>query len=359
MGVGKVSTAELDKFVEEIDGLGGPSSCQAVDYLSDFSLAFKTKVDESLDPFSDGYYNCQLNLYRELSGRELDQETGEQTAIDVEAHSLGVNPYNSRDINFIAKHARAVLTAIYMANLPSNASVLDMGSGWGLSSEVMAFCGANVTSVDINPLFVELNQKRAARLSFPICSRLSEFDTYTDDNKYDLVFFYECLHHAVRPWETLKHISQFVAPSGKIAFAGEPINDIFWKNWGLRLDALSIYCIRKFGWFESGWSEKFLLQAFSYAGFSLNLYPHVGLDNGLVGLATRTSDCQNSGDFFNLDITKPTLSLSSQYLGLLEKHHVLGQQYQGLNQKYSQLLSSNLYKIITLLKKGRRFIRGR
>lgn len=303
MGIGRVNTSELDSFIKEVDTLGGFDSAKTIEYLSDFSLAFKTKVDESLDPFSEDYYNCQIALYKELSGRELEQETGEQNTIDVEGHARGVNPYNSRDINFIAKHARAVLTAIYMANLPSGASVLDMGSGWGLSSELMAFCGANVTSVDINPLFVSLNQKRASRLGLPICARLSEFDTYADEKKYDLVFFYECLHHAVRPWETLKHISQFVAPSGKIAFSGEPINNIFWKTWGLRLDAFSIYCIRKFGWFESGWSAKFLIQAFSYAGFSLKLYPHVGLDNGLVGLATRTSEDLSPSESFNLQPT--------------------------------------------------------
>ncbi|MEM7062891.1 MAG: methyltransferase domain-containing protein [Cyanobacteria bacterium P01_B01_bin.77] len=340
MGVGRISASELDSFIQEVDKLGGPSSARAIDYLSDFSLTFKTKVDESLDPFSEDYCNCQLGLYRELSGRELNQETGEQTTIDVEVHSLGVNPYNSRDINFIAKHARAVLTAIYMANLPTGASVLDMGSGWGLSSEMMAFCGANVTSVDINPLFIELNQKRASRLSLPIHSRLSEFDTYTDEKKYDLVFFYECLHHAVRPWETLKHIAQFVSPAGKIAFSGEPINDIFWKNWGLRLDALSIYCIRKFGWFESGWSEKFLSQAFSYAGFTLNLYPHVGLDNGLVGLATRTSENLNPLESFNLQLTHPTSHLTNIYQHLTNTYNDLTNSHNDLTSTYNSLQES-------------------
>ncbi|MBU6296156.1 MAG: methyltransferase domain-containing protein, partial [Planctomycetes bacterium] len=47
------------------------------------------------------------------------------------------------------------------ANLPPGASILDMGCGWGLSSEAMAFSGASVTAVDINPQFVELIEKRA------------------------------------------------------------------------------------------------------------------------------------------------------------------------------------------------------
>ncbi|MGF1570733.1 MAG: class I SAM-dependent methyltransferase [Nodosilinea sp.] len=302
MGAGKIHTSKLDNFVKECDNLGGPENPNARNYLLDFYLKFDTKVDQNLDPFSNDYYQSQIDLYKEISGRSIDQSTWEQAPVEVEKSIFGVNPYGSNDINFISKHSRAVLTTLYLANLPPSGKILDMGSGWGLSSEIIAFCGGHVTCVDINPLFIELNKRRITRLNLPVEIKLSNFDSYEDDQKYDLVLFYESLHHSVKPWETIKHISKFVNSNGKVAFAGEPINKLFWKNWGLRLDPLSVYCIRKFGWFESGWSKKFISKAFEYAGLKLILYPGVGLNHGYIGIATKSSEHLNPKQSFNLDI---------------------------------------------------------
>ena len=148
----------------------------------------------------------------------------------------------------------------------------------------MAFCGARVTAVDINPLFVDLITQRAARKNLPINARLSNFDDFLDEDRYDLAVFYECLHHAVKPWETLQHIALHLNPNGKIAIAGEPIVD-YWQHWGIRTDCLSAYCVRKFGWFESGWSRDFITKAFDRAGFELHLTPHTGAGPGYIGIA--------------------------------------------------------------------------
>jgi hypothetical protein len=98
------------------------------------------------------------------------------------------------------------------------------------------------------------------------------------------------LHHAVKPWETLASLDKSLKRGGKIAFAGEPINEHWWKHWGLRLDIASVYCIRKFGWFESGWTLDFLGACFSRNGWQLNFYPHLGLDGSGVGIAHRIKD---------------------------------------------------------------------
>jgi 2-polyprenyl-3-methyl-5-hydroxy-6-metoxy-1,4-benzoquinol methylase len=77
-----------------------------------------------------------------------------------------------------------------MADLPCDAAVLDAGSGWGMSTEMMAFCGAAVTAVDINPLFVELVRRRAERLGLPVTAVCSPFDAFDTDRRFDLLFFY-------------------------------------------------------------------------------------------------------------------------------------------------------------------------
>jgi ubiquinone/menaquinone biosynthesis C-methylase UbiE len=226
-------------------------------------------------------------LYREISGRELDPENGELTEVDVVRHAAGANPYVSRDIGFIARHARAVMTAMMAANPPPGARVLDLGCGWGLSTEMIGFAGGRVTAVDINPQFVDLVARRAKMQGRNVDVICSNFNALDLDDTFDIAFFYECLHHAVRPWETLSSVARYVAPNGRIVLAGEPINSVWWRTWGLRLDPLSIYCIRKFGWFESGWSATFLRRMFADIGWELTLVPGIGLDNGPIGFAQR------------------------------------------------------------------------
>jgi len=302
---------DLDQFVAECDRLGGLGTPETQAFLADFDVRFDTQVDQNLDPFSEEYFRAQVALYSELSGRGLDQNSGELAPLDVDKHVAAVNSYNLRDVKFLSKHTRAVLTCLMLADLPHGATVLDAGCGWGLSSEAMAWCGASVTALDISPNFTELVHRRATRLGLPIEVVRSGFDEYETEKKFDMLFFYECLHHSVKPWETLAHLGKFVKVDGKILFAGEPINANWWKHWGLRLDSGSIYCIRKFGWWESGWSVDFIIQCFARAGFSLVVYQHIGLDNGFVGAALRSDG--SLGGRLNLSVMDP-MNITSNLL---------------------------------------------
>ncbi len=365
MGAGRVLANDLDDFVAECDRLGGPESDGIKSLVSDFHLEISTPVDQSLDPFSPEYFVQQLAVYKEISGRQLDQHTGEQTTVDVETNLGSANPYGSSDIHFISKHSRAVLTTMLVSNLPPNAHVLDLGCGWGLSSEMIGFCGARVTAVDINPLFVDLIGRRAGPRSYDTKAILSEFDSFQTTDRFDLAFFYESLHHSVKPWETLASISELLKPNGKIAFAGEPINDE-WKHWGLRLDHLSAYCIRKFGWFESGWTAEFLTKCFESIGFELSLFPHVGLNHGHVGVATRIgTDPEAAYSLPQLEFAVPAAGLAQlhdelgqrhhdlavQHHELAERSHALTQQHAKLDQEHRQLLNSKWMRLRRAIKK--------
>lgn len=328
MDTGKVSTSQLDDFVIKCDELGGIASADCAEFIKSFSLVFDTKIDESLDPFLEPYVQQQISLYEEISARQLNQNTGELTPFGLEERINTANPYGTVDINFIAKHARCVQSAVLAAKLPPAAKVLDMGSGWGLSSEVIAFCGADLTSVDINPDFVTLVNRRAKRLGLPIQSIQSTFDEFTTTDKFDMIFFYECLHHAVRPWKVLKRVEGFLKAGGKVVFAGEPINDM-WKHWGIRTDALSVYCIRKFGWFESGWTLAFLNSAFEHADLRLTIGHGVGLDGGVIGIAVRQAEKDSNNlaalsanatiDTFKPIERKPSREKSGSASGIISK----------------------------------------
>jgi 2-polyprenyl-3-methyl-5-hydroxy-6-metoxy-1,4-benzoquinol methylase len=288
MGIGVLRAKDLDDYVVEIDKRGGMDFCPTKnhDFIKDFSYAYEVEVDQDLDPFSDLYLQQQLDLYKEISGRDYDPKTGEQNQVDTSYRKNAANPYGSVDVNFVAKHARTVLTSLIVSQLPANAKVLDMGCGWGMTSEIQSFCGCKVHAVDINPKFIDLVQSRADRIGYDTKAFESDFDSFKANSQYDLVFFYECLHHCLKPWETLKHLGKFLKPDGKITFAGEPVIYMHWKNWGIRFDWLSIYCIRKFGWLELVWTEEFIIQCFHKAGFKLNLLPRIGLEHGYIGVAT-------------------------------------------------------------------------
>ena len=285
--VGTVHTADLSSYIAKVDELGGLGTEASRAYLYDFQLEFTTHVDPSLDPYSPEYFAQMLALYTEITGRTLNQEEGEKTHFPLDDHAAAVNPYSRTDPAFLAAHARTINTVLQLGELPATPTVLDMGCGWGLSSEVLAYSGAHVTAVDINAPFVELVNRRAARLNLPIHAVRAAFDDFTTDKRFDLILFYECLHHAVRPWETIERMAGFLNPTGRIMFAGEPVQTHWWKHWGLRLDSDSVYCMRKYGWWESGFGPEFLAGCFARAGLMLSIIPEIGLFRSDIGFAVR------------------------------------------------------------------------
>jgi len=275
-------TRDLPEFVAQSDRLGGPGNPACERYWAGIEYQPDIVVDQSLDPFSDAYVDQQIALYREMSAREFDQTSNEHTSLDVDKHVAAVNPYDHGFPGGLALHVERLSHAIRLGAPPRGSRFLDMGCGWGLSSEVAAYCGVEVTAIDVNPDFVELVSRRAAASGNRISARTGTFDTFESDDRYAMILFYECFHHALRPWTVLERMARHLAPKGCIVLAGEPINAIWWKHWGLRLDPLSVYCIHKFGWLESGWSAEFLAAAFARVGLSCEIVGDLAGEPGPV-----------------------------------------------------------------------------
>jgi 2-polyprenyl-3-methyl-5-hydroxy-6-metoxy-1,4-benzoquinol methylase len=261
-------TAEtLPDFVRDVDRAGGPATATAAALLQSHEYRPSRAVAKSLDPFSDEYVQAQVSLYEEISGRKLDQTKNERTVFDLESHLAAPNPYAHKFPGKLAVHYSRLAEAFRHSKVPIGGHLLDMGCGWGLSSEFASTLGLRVTAVDINPDFVALVRGRARRAGLPIEAVEATFEDFESDELYDMVLFYECLHHAVRPWKVIESLAPKVAVGGEIVLAGEPINGRWWDHWGIRLDGLSVYCIRKFGWFESGWTADFIATCFRENGF--------------------------------------------------------------------------------------------
>lgn len=279
--------ADLDAFVAKVDSFGGPGFPGVDDYWRGFNYAPVTAVDTSLDPFGAAYFEQQIALYREISGRTLDQTANEHTVFDPEAHLNARNPYNHGEPGVLANHLVQLTMAMRLANPRRGARMVDMGCGWGLSTELGSYLGLEVEAVDINPDFVELVRARSERYRYDIKPVQAGFDDYLPDASVDLVLFYECLHHAVEPWALLSRLSKRLSSGGKIVACGEPINTFWWPHWGLRLDPMSVYCIRKHGWFESGWSREFIVACMDRAllNTSVVTHPEPQIGDFIIGAA--------------------------------------------------------------------------
>jgi ubiquinone/menaquinone biosynthesis C-methylase UbiE len=171
------------------------------------------------------------------------------------------------------------------SGLAAKSHLLDLGCGWGLSSEFFAYSGLHVTALDISSSFVELVNTRAKQKNLTIEAVQGSFDN-VPSGPFDAATYYECLHHAVKLWDALSSVARVIRPGGKVMIVGEPINNT-WRHWGLRKDPLSIYCIRKFGWFESGWRLAFLQKCLDTCGFNLSYCAEAGEKIGWVIVAER------------------------------------------------------------------------
>ena len=259
---------DLDEYVRELDRLGGPGQGAGRAFTQSHIYQPGVAIDTTLDPFGAEYLAQQIALYEEISGRRLDQLVNEETPIDIARHAAAPNSYDHPVPAMLADHLIRLAATLRLANPARGHWLLDMGCGWGLSSEFMAQAGLNVLAMDVSRDFVALVQQRAARLGLNIRAEWGEFETYGPPHPVDLVLFYECLHHAPRPWHVLGRVASALAPHDRaqILLAGEPIQATWWPHWGLRLDGESIYVMRRHGWFESGWSLPFILRCLAVAG---------------------------------------------------------------------------------------------
>ena len=262
----KLPADKLIQFVRQSDLLGGPGHEACNHYWAGLSYEPSYKVNELLDPFSEAYVAEQIAVYEELSGRRYNVREDEATTFDVDRHIGARNPYDHPEPSELALHLQRLSRALRFAKVKRGEVLLDMGCGWGLSSELAEYLGLTVIAVDVNPNFVRLVNERARLGGRQIQAIEGTFEEFAPSKPADLALFYECFHHAVRPWIVVDRLASFLKPGGRLVLAGEPINSHWWKSWGMRLDPMSIYCIRKFGWFESGWSLPFLTQVLHRAG---------------------------------------------------------------------------------------------
>ena len=125
--------------------------------------------------------------------------------------------------------------------------------------------GFRVTAVEIDDQFCELIERRCA---FPTLLTVVKEDMldFTTQEPFDAAVFFESFHHCADHLAMLRNLHHIVRPGGAVFFASEPVQKMEYP-WGPRLDGLSLWSTRTYGWLELGFDSDYFTSALGRTGW--------------------------------------------------------------------------------------------
>jgi 2-polyprenyl-3-methyl-5-hydroxy-6-metoxy-1,4-benzoquinol methylase len=269
----------LDEFNAEIEAIGpGVPDAEGHKRLSLMTIHHPA-VDQMnrLDPFSQAYRDAALGLYLDLRGRQGD---GYEPARDEKSNGLAplhlfsdVSPWVFQDTTMVAEFLESWAQILRAMALPaySNASVLEYGPGSGQLLLMLARMGLRAHGVDIDQPALDSLHRQAEVMGLKLRTERAEFGEGFTDERFDRIFFFEAFHHAFDFEALLRRLQDRVTPGGRLIFCGEPVVTVSQSGipyaWGPRLDALSVFCMRRYGWMELGFTHDFFMEALHRNGW--------------------------------------------------------------------------------------------
>jgi len=95
-------------------------------------------------------------------------------------------------------------------------SVLEIGCGMGMHTELMARAGAHVTAVDLTETAVEMTQKRLELRGLKADVRVCDAEKLPfADDYFDFVWSWGVIHHSARTGRVVRQIARVLRPSGE------------------------------------------------------------------------------------------------------------------------------------------------
>ena len=223
------------------------------------------------DPYSKEYYDVQMKLYLEISGKRYYSVENENLSFNFDTFKNNPYPYSIKHPILVGDQLIAQGFLIRTMNLAPNCRILEFGPGWGNTTLHLAQMDYQVTAVDINQSFLDLIKYRTKMLSKKVDLVKKDMLSFYCYKKYDAAIFFECFHHCYNHLRLLKQLKNLINDNGIVAFAAEPIAD-FPYPWGVRLDGISVWSIRKFGWLELGFDTSYFLRTLLLLGWQPKRY---------------------------------------------------------------------------------------
>lgn len=233
-----------------------------------------------LDPFSGAYRDGAMALYRDLSGRS----GGYEPARDERSHAAAppnpwtdLPPWGFRQPALVAEFLLSWGHILRLLDLPPGGRVLEYGSGTGQLLLVLARAGLRAHGADIDADSIGTARAQAEALGLPIRLEQAPFGEGFAGERFDRIVFFEAFHHAWDFERLLRRLHDRLAPGGRLVFCGEPIvpdpQPPVPFPWGPRLDALSVLCMRRWGWMELGFQHAFFLRLLRRNGWRAAFHP--------------------------------------------------------------------------------------
>ena len=235
---------------------------------------------EGLDPYSTEYASQQVRLWQAIAGvdRPYEPEIDEKEVPVDHADPIRFPAYFMRRdadaVRSASDHILAHGMILKHSALKPGDCALEYGAGFGQIALSLARLGVDVHTVDISKTFCEFVRQQAEHFQVPLTPHHGFFgDNPMPDLRYQLIWFYESFHHCLDWQRLLARLKDMLAPGGRVLLCGEPMAVRQYAAvpypWGVRLHSEVVATIRRFRWFELGFTEDFLFEIFHRAGFSI------------------------------------------------------------------------------------------
>jgi len=223
------------------------------------------------DPFSAAYREWTWDLYRTISGRAGYDTQHEASPFDLAAALERPFPYQTGSLALVGRDlvARGHLLDCLADAVPAQRGprrVVEFGPGWGNLTRDLVATGLDVTAVELDEKFCRLI---AHRCEGPGRITVAQGDMleFVAEAPFDAAVFFESFHHCADHMAMLRRLHDLVRPGGAVLFAAEPIQKLDYP-WGPRLDGLSVWSSRTYGWLELGFDSAYFDRALARTGWS-------------------------------------------------------------------------------------------
>jgi SAM-dependent methyltransferase len=269
-----IELAELDDALAHAASLFGSSEDAARAFLLDLEL--RVPDDRPADPFSTEYREWTWDLYRRISGRPAYATGNEDAPFDLEHATAHPFPFQTGSATVVGEDLVArghLLRTIGRAqpDLVPPARVVEFGAGWGNLTNDLVATGFVVTAVELGAQFGELMRRRCPAPEH-LTVVVGDMLTFAPDEPYDAAVFFESFHHCSDHLAMLQSLHRIVRPGGAVFFGSEPVTKMPYP-WGPRLDGMSLWSTRTYGWLELGFDAAYFSSALDRTGWHGERHP--------------------------------------------------------------------------------------